>query len=222
MRAVIFDLDGTLLNTLEDLTASTNAALTQYGYPARTLDEVRRFVGNGVKKLVLRALDVEKPEDCPNFEEVFAAFRAHYERHSNDHTCVYDGVLELMARLRDTEIDMAIVSNKLDGAVKQLNAIYFQQYVTVAIGENEAAGIRKKPASDTVFQALRQLGAAAEDAVYIGDSEVDIATAKNAGLSCISVTWGFRDAQFLRANGAKLLCDTPQAVWDTLFTDVWR
>lgn len=215
-KAVIFDLDGTLLDTLQDLCNSTNAALSQFGYPSRTLDEVRGFVGNGVKLLMLRALGVEKPEDCPQFDEVFAAFREHYARHSNDCTCAYSGVLPLLAKLKEAGVQMAIVSNKLDAAVKDLNEIYFKDYISVAIGENEAAGVRKKPAPDTVYTALRELGAAADEAVYVGDSEVDIATAKNAGLPCISVTWGFRDRALLMAHGAKQLCDTPQEVWDIL------
>ena len=216
IKAAIFDLDGTLLNTLEDLCDSTNAALEQYGYPTRTIDEVRRFVGNGVKLLMLRALGIEKPEDNAEFEDVFAAFRAHYAEHSNDHTRPYDGVMELMQHLQDAGIEMAIVSNKLDPAVKQLNELYFRQYITVAIGENEAAGVKKKPAPDTVYTALRELGIAAENAVYIGDSEVDLATAKNSGLPCISVTWGFRDRECLTEHGAQIFCDTPEQVWETI------
>ena len=215
-HAVIFDLDGTLLNTLQDLCNSTNAPLAQFGYPIRTLDEVRRFVGNGVKLLMLRALGVEKPEDCDNFEEVFAAFRAHYALHSNDNTCAYPGVPELLHKLNVAGVPMAIVSNKLDAAVKQLNDIYFKDDISVAIGENESAGVKKKPAPDTVYAALRELGVSAENAVYVGDSEVDIATAKNAGIPCISVTWGFRDRDWLIAHGAEILCDTPQAVWEEL------
>ena len=216
IKAVIFDLDGTLLNTLEDLTDSTNAALQQYSYPTRTIDEVRRFVGTGVTLLMLRALGIEKPEDNADFEDIFAAFRAHYAEHSNDHTRPYDGVLELMERLRDAGIEMAIVSNKLDAAVKQLNEIYFSEYISVAIGENEAAGVRKKPAPDTVYAALRELGVTAEESIYIGDSEVDLATAKNSGLPCISVLWGFRDKECLLEHGAQTLCDTPEQVWETI------
>lgn len=219
MKAVIFDLDGTLLNTLQDLCNSTNAALTQFGYPTRTLDEVRSFVGNGVKLLILRALGVEKPEDCPDFDDVFAAFRAHYADHSNDCTCAYPGIMELLAKLKEAGAPMAIVSNKLDPAVKQLNEIYFKDFISVAIGENEAAGVKKKPASDTVYAALRELGVSPEDAVYVGDSEVDIATAKNAGIPCISVTWGFRDRAWLLAHGAEIFCDTPEDVWNGLMAD---
>lgn len=215
-KAVIFDLDGTLLDTLEDLRASTNAALAQYGYPLRTIEEVRAFVGNGVKNLMLRALDIREPQECPQFGEIFAAFKAHYALHSNDCTRAYPGVIGLLKRLKDAGAGMAIVSNKLDAAVKQLNNIYFSDYISVAIGENEAYGIRKKPAPDTVFTALRELGAAGGEAVYVGDSEVDIATAKNACLPCISVTWGFRDRACLAAHGAECFCDTPQEVWERL------
>ena len=219
MKAVIFDLDGTLLNTLQDLCNSTNAALKQYGYPGRTLDEVRSFVGNGVKLLILRALGIENPEDCPDFDDVFAAFRAHYADHSNDCTCAYPGIMELLAKLKEAGAPMAIVSNKLDPAVKQLNEIYFKDFISVAIGENEAAGVKKKPAPDTVYAALRELGVSPEDAVYVGDSEVDIATAKNAGIPCISVTWGFRDRAWLLAHGAEIFCDTPEDVWNGLMAD---
>ena len=216
MKAVIFDLDGTLLDTLQDLCNSTNAALVQFGYPTRTLDEVRSFVGNGVKLLILRALGIEKPEDCPDFDDVFAAFRAHYAIHSNDCTCAYPGIPELLSKLKEAGAPMAIVSNKLDAAVKQLNDIYFKEYISVAIGENEAAGVKKKPAPDTVYAALRELGVSPKDAVYVGDSEVDIATAKNAGIPCISVTWGFRDSAWLTDHGADRLFDTPEQVWDVL------
>lgn len=216
MKAVIFDLDGTLLNTLQDLAGSTNAALTAYGYQPRTLDEVRSFVGNGVKLLIQRALGVERPEDCPQFDEVFEAFRAHYAVHSNDCTCAYPGVPELLTKLKEAGAPMAIVSNKLDAAVKQLNEIYFKDYISVAIGENEAAGVKKKPAPDTVYAALRELGVSPENAIYVGDSEVDIATAKNAGIPCMSVTWGFRDRAWLTAHGAERLFDTPEAVWEEL------
>ena len=219
MKAVIFDLDGTLLNTLQDLCNSTNAALAKYGYLARSIDEVRSFVGNGVKLLILRALGIENPEDCPDFDDVFAAFRAHYGVHSNDRTCAYSGVMEMLKKLKSANAPMAIVSNKLDPAVKQLNDIYFKDYISVAIGENEAAGVRKKPAPDTVYAALRELGVSEEQAVYVGDSEVDIATAKNAGIPCISVTWGFRDRECLMAHGAEIFCDTPEQVWDVLVAE---
>jgi phosphoglycolate phosphatase len=213
-QAVIFDLDGTLLNTLEDLCNSTNYALESFGYPTRTLDEVRTFVGNGVKNLMLRAIGIEREQDDPKFPQVFAAFQAHYKEHSNDLTGPYPGVLELLRQLHERDIPMAIVSNKLDPAVKSLNEIYFKDYITVAIGENEAAGVKKKPAPDTVYTALEQLGC--DGGVYVGDSEVDLATAKNSGLPCLSVTWGFRDEDWLIAHGATRLFHAPEEVLEEI------
>ncbi len=212
IKAAIFDLDGTLLDTLEDLCDSTNAALQAYGYPTRTIDEVRSFVGNGVKLLVMRAMGIEHQKEDERFEDVFASFSAHYAAHSNDHTHPYEGITELLAGLQERDIRLAIVSNKLDSAVKQLSNIYFRDDISVAIGENEAAGVKKKPAPDTVFAALRELSVKPEEAVYIGDSEVDLATAKNAGLPCISVLWGFRDRECLLGHGATMLCETPKEV----------
>lgn len=194
---VIFDLDGTLLNTLEDLTDAVNAALTAGGYPVRTIEEVRRFVGNGIGKLIRRAL----PEGTPDtdFEKVLADFKEYYGIHCNDKTRPYPGVPKLLTRLKAEGYRLAIVSNKADFAVKELRDIYFADTVEVAIGERE--GIRRKPAPDTVEQALRELGSDSGRAVYVGDSDVDIETARNAGMPCISVTWGFREEAFLRQCG---------------------
>ncbi len=210
--AIIFDLDGTLLNTLEDLMDAANYALAQYGYPARTLDEIRRFVGNGVRNLMQRAL----PEGAAvsNFEEILSAFRSYYTAHCEDKTHAYEGVLELLRHLKDSGCKIAIVSNKLDSAVKELNQTYFSDYVQAAIGEKE--GIRRKPAPDMVENALSELNASKKETVYIGDSDVDIETAANAGLDCISVSWGFRDAEFLRKCGAAVIADTPQQVYELI------
>lgn len=210
--AIIFDLDGTLLNTLEDLMDAANYALAQYGYPARTLDEIRRFVGNGVRNLMQRAL----PEGAAVsiFEEILSAFRSYYTAHCEDKTHAYEGVLELLRHLKDSGCKIAIVSNKLDSAVKELNQTYFSDYVQAAIGEKE--GIRRKPAPDMVENALSELNASKKETVYIGDSDVDIETAANAGLDCISVSWGFRDAEFLRKCGAAVIADTPQQVYELI------
>lgn len=210
--AVIFDLDGTLLNTLEDLTDATNAALEAYGMPPRTIDEVRRFVGNGAKRLM--QLAVPGGFDHPAFDDVFAAFKAHYGQHCNDKTRAYDGVMELLRGLKREGYALAIVSNKPDFAVKELAEIYFGGVIKVAIGEKE--GVAKKPAPDTVFTALRELGMPAERAVYVGDSDVDVRTAENAGLPCISVLWGFRDEAFLRDCGAVRFAHTPDEVREIL------
>ena len=200
----IFDLDGTLLNTLGDLSDSVNATLSHFGYPTRTEDEVRRFVGNGVRLLIARTLPTG--EEDPRFEEVLAAFRAHYAQNSEKRTAPYAGVTALLANLRAAGVRVAVVSNKFDAAVKKLCAVYFGDLVELAIGETP--DIAKKPAPDAIFFALRALGATPADAVYIGDSEVDVETARAAGIPCISVLWGFRDRGLLAAHGATDFAET--------------
>ena len=204
--AAVFDLDGTLLNTLDDLADSTNYALSCYGYPRRTLEEVRRFVGNGVAKLIARAMPDGATEE--ETARCLAVFRAHYLTNMRNKTGPYPGILSLLDRLNETGIPVAVVSNKFDDAVKSLCHHYFGDRVPVAIGES--ATVRKKPAPDSALAALDALHIPADRAVYIGDSDVDIQTAKAAGMDCISVTWGFRDADFLLANGAQRLVDTPE------------
>ena len=205
---VVFDLDGTLLNTLDDLADSTNYALALHQLPARTLEEVRHFVGNGVGLLIHRAV----PEGTPPELEArcLADFRAHYLLNMENKTAPYPGVLELLDALQAAGIRTAVVSNKFDGAVKGLCQTYFGDRIPVAIGESD--GVARKPAPDTVFRALAELGAGPERAVYVGDSDVDIQTARNAGLPCLSVSWGFRDADFLTASGAQHIVDTPLAL----------
>ena len=195
---VIFDLDGTLLNTLEDLCDSVNYALSQCEMPKRTLEEVRHFVGNGVEKLMERA--VPDGKDNPLFEDAFSCFKEYYLIHCNDKTGPYPHIMELLKALKDQNVKMAIVSNKYDAAVKELNNMYFGDYVTVAIGES--AGVRKKPAPDTVEAAIKELGVSKEECVYVGDSEVDHQTAFNSGLRCISCLWGFRTKDELLKAGA--------------------
>jgi phosphoglycolate phosphatase len=204
----IFDLDGTLLDTLTDLAASTNYALRTHGMPEHTIDEVRRFVGNGVRKLMERA--VPDGTDNPLFDEAFATFRQHYMEHSLDTTRPYEGVPEMLAALKAKGCHLAVVSNKMMAATQELCRHFFPETIEVAIGENEAEGIRKKPAPDTVIAALRQLGVGEEGAVYVGDSDVDIATARNSNLPCISVLWGFRDRDFLLQHGASTLISAPK------------
>lgn len=202
-KTVIFDLDGTLLDTLLDLANSVNFALEHNGEPVRTVEEIRQIVGNGIRNLVMRSLGGD--ETHPKFEQAFADFKEHYRVHCQDETKPYDGILELCRELKERGIGTAIVSNKADFAVKELQKNYFGDLIPVAIGEKE--NVRKKPAPDTVFQALKELGAKAEGAVYVGDSDVDIETAKNCGLDCITVTWGFRDRDFLEKHGAKIYAD---------------
>lgn len=205
IEAVVFDLDGTLLDTLEDLADAVNYALQSEKMPERTIDEVREFVGNGVRNLMIKA--IAGGEDNPKFEQVFATFKQYYSKHCKDKTGLYNGIAELLEELQNRGIKMAIVSNKLDSAVKELNSYYFAKFIKTAIGEME--GVLRKPAPDTAIKALKELGVSPDKAVYVGDSDVDIMTAKNAKLECVSVTWGFRSKEFLLDNGATNLIDYP-------------
>ncbi len=209
---VIFDLDGTLLDTLDDLTASVNAALTGNGLPPRTKAEVCAFVGNGIKKLM--QLAVEGGEQNPIWEKCFADFKAHYAAHCAEKTKPYPGIVPLLTRLKEHGYRLGVVSNKFDPAVKSLNERYFAGLIPVAIGARE--DVRKKPAPDAVLAALTQLGSGKETAVYVGDSDVDILTARNVGTPCISVCWGFRDKAFLLANGAEILIDDAEELLEFL------
>ena len=203
----IFDLDGTLLDTLQDLATSVNYALRQHAMPEHSLDDIRRFVGNGVRLLMERA--VPEGAQNPHFEAAFSTFRQHYMQHSLDTTRPYDGIPEMLDELKRRGCRVAVVSNKMMAATQELIAHFFPQ-IEVAIGEHEAEGIRKKPAPDTVREALRQLGVTTKNAVYVGDSDVDIETAYNSGLPCISVLWGFRDQDFLLSHGATTLISRPK------------
>ena len=205
-QTAVFDLDGTLLDTLEDLYLATNAALERHSLPRRSRDEVRLFVGNGVEMIIRRAVPAGTDEET--ILAVLADFKTTYAAICEDHTKPYDGILDMLTALRERGIRVAVVSNKFDAATKKLCEKYFGELVEVAIGER--AGVRKKPAPDTVYEALKELGVTLDSAVYIGDSDVDIRTAENCGMPCISVTWGLRDEDFLIENGAKALVDTPE------------
>ena len=206
-QTYVFDLDGTLLDTLGDLAASTNYALRTHGMPEHSLDDVRRFVGNGVRVLMERA--VPQGAENPQFEAAFQTFREHYMQHSLDTTKPYDGILETLETLKAEGCRLAVVSNKMMAATQELCRHFFRDTIEVAIGEHEAQGIHKKPAPDTVNEAFRQLGVGKERAVYVGDSDVDILTARNSGLPCISVLWGFRDRDFLIQHGAETFISAP-------------
>lgn len=205
VEAIVFDLDGTLLNTIEDLADAVNAALRAVDEPERTLKDVQSFVGNGIGLLMERAVIGGKKN--PHFEEAFEAFQAFYHAHSQDKTAPYRGIMGMLEELKSRGIKMAIVSNKIDSVVKELAETFFADYIQVAIGERE--GISRKPAPDTVLEALRVLGVDAAHALYVGDSEVDIQTAQNARMRCISVSWGFKSSQFLEKHGAKEIIDIP-------------
>jgi len=205
-QTYIFDLDGTLLDTLQDLAASVNYALRQHRMPEHSIDDVRQFVGNGVRKLMERA--VPDGAQNPLFDAAFATFRQHYMQHSLDTTRPYAGIPEALQELRKRGCRLAVVSNKMMAATQELVRHFFPE-IEVAIGEHEAEGIRKKPAPDTVIEALRQLGVDTKNAVYVGDSDVDIETAYHSRLPCISVLWGFRDRDFLLSHGATTLISRP-------------
>lgn len=208
-RLVIFDLDGTILNTLEDLADSVNYALTKNKCPNRTIEEVRKFVGNGIHKLIERAVLPETDEGL--IEKVYTDFGAYYKEHCADKTRPYDGIVELIECLREKGMLTAVVSNKADFAVRKLCEQYFPGLFDFVVGERE--GIRRKPAPDSVLEVLSTLQIAKREVLYVGDSDVDIQTAKNAGLDQISVAWGFRDAAFLRAHGAEYIVKEPGEIF---------
>lgn len=209
VKAIIWDLDGTLLNTLDDLAASTNAALEMNGLPVRKTDEVRCFVGNGIHKLIERAMP-ENGAEHPKFQQVLEAFVAHYGEHSKDRTRPYDGIVGVLDALAARGVKLAIVSNKIDFAVKALSRDYFGNRMLSAVGDDPSR--RKKPAPDSVLEAMRQMGVTAEETVYVGDSDVDVITARNAGIPCIAVTWGFRSEESLVAAGAQYVARRPEEI----------
>lgn len=209
---VIFDLDGTLLDTLNDLAKSVNYALSLHKLPQRSFSEIRSFLGNGIHHLI--KLSVPEELDERSFEKVFATFKAYYVEHSMDETIPFTGIIDLLKYLKEKDYKIAIVSNKLDVAVQDLNNSFFSSYIQVAIGEN--VGVRRKPAPDMILKALRELKSEPADSVYVGDSEVDIETSRNAEIDCICVSWGFRDKAFLEKNGAKVVLDTPQEMEEYL------
>lgn len=209
---VIFDLDGTLLNTLEDLADAVNFVMRENGYPERTIEEVRCFVGNGIRRLMEQAV----PEGIlgEQFERVFESFKSYYTEHCQIKTRAYDGIMPLLEKLYAAGYAMAIVSNKNHGAVCELNELYFKKYVEVAIGQQE--GVRKKPAPDTVLQALKELGKEKTSAIYVGDSEVDFATAQNTGMDCALVSWGFRTKEEMAEFQPTAWIDKPEELLGVL------
>ena len=211
-RLAVFDMDGTILNTIDDLTDATNHALEACGYKAHTVDEVRFFVGNGIAKLIERATPAGTSEE--EREKVRAAFMDYYSVHSADRTGPYAGITELLQGLRAAGVRTAVVSNKPDVAVRDLVVKYFDGLFDAAVGDME--GQRTKPAPDMCMKVFKKLGMGPEGAVYIGDSDTDIQTARNAGLGEILVSWGFRGREFLKEHGAKCICDTTDEVYDII------
>ena len=205
MMNLIFDLDGTLLNTLYDLRNAVNYSLEKFGFQQRTLEEVRKAVGNGLKMLVKRSLPDGTTENT--VEEVLAEMKGYYALHCHDETVPYDGIIDLLRTLKAEGHSLAIVSNKADAMVQTLKRVFFDGLIDFALGESQRYA--RKPAPDMVFAAVDALG---RNAIYIGDSEVDILTAKNAGLPCFAVSWGFRSEADLRSAGAETVYSTVEAL----------
>ena len=204
-KAIIFDLDGTLLDTLTDLAEGTNYALRVNGFPERTPDEIRRFVGNGARKLIERAVPEGQAEAA--LELVRQSFDVYYKVHCKDHTGPYSGIMEMLKELAQRGYALGVVSNKPDFAVQELIPEYFPGMFASVSGERE--GIAKKPAPDLIWEAMKNLQVNSSEAIYVGDSEVDLEAAANAGIPCISVAWGFKGRRFLEERGAGVIIDTP-------------
>jgi phosphoglycolate phosphatase len=205
-NSIIFDLDGTLLDTLEDLTASVNYVMEALGYEKHNNQQIKSFVGNGIRNLILRAL----PDgvDDARYEEAYQLFCKHYAKHCMDQTRPYEGILELLSVLRQKNYHMAIVSNKNQNAVADLAREYFEKTIDQAIGQQEHTN--KKPAPDTLYEAMKLLKTTKKETLYIGDSEVDKMTAENAGVDCILVSWGFREKKLLEEMKPLGVIDSPK------------
>ena len=208
IKAVIFDLDGTLLYTLEDLKNSTNFALKQFDFPQRSLDEIRIFVGNGVRKLIERA--VPKNSTMQTVEQVLTIFKNDYQKNMYNCTKPFDCIIKLLTELKKQNIKTAIVSNKFDEAVKELSNKYFANLIDVAIGQSN--NISPKPSPDGVLQAIKILNVDIKNCIYVGDSDIDVKTAHNAGLQCIGVTWGYRNTELLKNSGADFVVNKPEDI----------
>ena len=205
-KAVLFDMDGTVLDTLDDLVDSVNRSLAEFSLPPVDSSVVRRNLGNGAAFLIAHCVPPGTGEDLCT--RVLEFYKPWYDAHCKIHTRPYDGILPLMRKLRAHGLRLAVISNKPDTAVQELAAVFFPGMLDVVVGESP--GIRRKPSPDTVLEAISRMGLAVEDCVYIGDSEVDIETARSAGMICISVSWGFRDEEALFSSGASILVHTPE------------
>ncbi|MBQ9859448.1 MAG: HAD family hydrolase [Clostridia bacterium] len=207
-KAVVFDMDGTILDTLGDLVASVNYALAQHGFPTHTAKEIRSYLGNGPANLIMQSCPAGTAKET--VAAVLATYLPYYAVHSRDTTGPYAGVAEMLSQLKAAGVAMAVVSNKQECDVEALRQVYFADTVSLAVGGSEGRPLKPDPTG--VFIALERLGVAKEDAWFVGDSEVDVVTAKNAGMRCVAVSWGFRDAPDLQAAGAEIIVDTPQDV----------
>ena len=215
IRSILFDLDGTLLDTLDDLANSVNYALRTHHLPERSHTEIRSFLGNGIRNLMLDAVGRGMSDEA--FEPVFQTFRTYYVEHCLDKSKPFAGIIDLLKALQQRGITMSVVPNKLPPAVVELNERFFKDYITSAVGESVT--VRRKPNPDAVLAALSELGCSKDEAVYVGDSEVDLHTAQNAGMQCMLVLWGFRDEDFLRSlPGASLFAQCPADILSWLDT----
>ncbi|MCQ2958881.1 MAG: HAD-IA family hydrolase [Bacteroidales bacterium] len=215
---VIFDLDGTLVDSLQDLAESVNYVLRYLELPERSIDEIRQFVGNGIQKLLVRALMVSTKECHKDFNEellehALVLFRTYYHEHCQDNTKPYNGIIELLNKFKENDFKIAIVSNKPHSEVKKISDYLFENLIDLAYGENELEGVRKKPAPDMIQNVFKALSVESKSCIYIGDSEVDIETAKNAGIDCVSVLWGFRNEEFLRGKGGEIFAYSPSELY---------
>lgn len=216
INTIIFDLDGTLLDTLTDLMDSVNFALNKFGYPERSYDEIRRFVGNGVRVLMKKS--VPNGVEGEDFEKAFSVFREHYLGNMRNKTDAYEGVRDVLKVLKEKNYKIGVVSNKLDSAVKELCKDYFGEFVDFAKGADGESD--RKPNPENTWKCIEAVGAKKENCIYVGDSEVDIKTAENAGLPCVSVSWGFRTREELTENNAKTIIDKPAELLPILQANV--
>ena len=212
VNTVVFDLDGTLLYTLEDLTESVNYMLNRFGYPLKTVEEVKNSVGNGISALIERIIPDGKLN--PNFEECIKTFKQHYFENMFNKTKPYDGVIDLLKTLKIKGYKTAVISNKFDSAVKELCHKYFDGLIDIYVGQSE--DIAPKPSPDSVLKIISELGVGTENCIFVGDSEVDIETAKNSGLPCISVVWGYKSIDFLYSKGAQTLIYSPEELLELI------
>ena len=210
---IIFDLDGTLLNSLEDLHACFNHAIEHFGYPSRSIEEIKSFVGNGIKKAIERALPHEVSSE--ELDKITDYFREYYKDHMLELTKPYDGVIDLLINLKSKGYKTAIVSNIYDDAVKKLSENYFGNLIDIAVGEGY--GVRRKPEIDGILKAIEILDSKLENCIFVGDSDVDIMTSSNAEIPCISVLWGYKDKEFLISKGAKHIAETTKDIEKILY-----
>lgn len=213
-KLCIFDLDGTLLDSLEDLKESVNVILRRHSFEEKTMDQIRSYVGNGLYKLLERSV----PQTCQKDEldQYYQEFLEYYGEHCSDRTMKYDGIEEMLMKLKRKGMFLAVSSNKRNEQVQKLWKNHLEQLIDIAIGEDPARGIRKKPERDEVDYLLKKLQLTPQEAVYVGDSEVDIQTARKSGLDSISVSWGFKTREFLEKNGASAIADTPEELFQLL------